>query len=88
MLKLASAYAPMSVNTVFCDRQSARLGADGSWAENSLDVSQRRTSRSGAANGSGRSSTPLTALKMALVAPMPTASVSTIASIAVGARRA
>ena len=37
--------------------------------------------RSGSANGSGRSITALTTLKMAVLAPMPSATVSTTARV-------
>src|SRR5438128_12541513 len=42
------------------------------------------TSRSAAGNGNGRSSTPLTTLKMAVFAPMPRASVSTATAVKPG----
>src|SRR2546426_11249182 len=42
------------------------------------------TSRSAAGNGNGRSSTPLTTLKMAVFAPMPIASVSTATAVKPG----
>jgi hypothetical protein len=45
------------------------------------------TRRSGSANGSGRSATPLITLKIALVAPMPTASVRTATIVNPGAFR-
>jgi hypothetical protein len=44
------------------------------------------TIRSGAAKGSGRSTTALTTLKMAVVAPMPRASVSTAVAAKPGCR--
>jgi hypothetical protein len=42
----------------------------------SRSFSQTRTSRSGAGYGSGRISTPLITLNTAVVAPMPSASVT------------
>ncbi len=46
-----------------------------------------RTSRSGSAKGSGRSSTPFTTLNTALLAPMPNASANTAASAKPGLLR-
>ena len=43
--------------------------------------------RSASRNGSDCSSTPLTTLKMALLAPMPSASVSSAAAVNAGVRR-
>jgi hypothetical protein len=45
------------------------------------------TSRSGAANGSGRTSTVLTTLKIAVLAPIASATVSTTAALNTGERR-
>ena len=49
-------------------------------------VSQIATSRSGSPNGSGRSSVASTSAKMALLAPMPSASVSVATSVKPGER--
>ncbi len=46
--------------------------------------SHTTTSRSGSANGNGRSSTPFTTLNTALVAPIPIASVATAVSVNTG----
>ena len=46
-----------------------------------------RTRRSACSNGSGRSSTVFTTLKIAVLAPMPRASVSTAIAVNAGARR-
>ena len=53
---------------------------------NSGYVPQIITSRSGAAYGSGRSSTPLTTEKIAVVPPIPSPSVSNATSVKPGAR--
>ncbi len=45
------------------------------------------TSRSASSNGSGLSRTPRTTLKMAVLAPMPSASVKMAISVNMGARR-
>jgi hypothetical protein len=60
-----------------CDRQSRKLGCDTAnvGQPRSTLLSQTRTRRSGSVNGSGRSITALTTLKMAVVAPTPSASV-------------
>jgi hypothetical protein len=50
------------------------------------DVSHTRTMRSGSAYGSGASRTECTRLKIAVVAPMPIASVSTAIAVNDGAR--
>ena len=50
-------------------------------------VCHRPTSRSGSSNGSGLSRTPRTTLKMAVLAPMPSASVKMAISVNMGARR-
>jgi hypothetical protein len=47
---------------------------------------QTPTSRSGSANGSGFSRTPRTTLKIAVLAPIPSASVSTATAVKSGAR--
>ena len=44
------------------------------------------TSRSGSGKGSGFSRTPLTTLKMAVLAPMPSASVTSVARVKAGVR--
>ena len=49
-------------------------------------VCQRPTSRSGSGNGSGFSSTLSTTLKMAVLAPIPSASVTSVASVKAGVR--
>src|SRR4030095_4169588 len=60
-----------------CERQSRKLGCDAANVDQprSTLLSQTRTRRSGSVNGSGRSITALTTLKMAVVAPTPNASV-------------
>src|SRR2546427_7802329 len=52
-----------------------------SWRESSV---HNMASRSGSLNGNGRSSTALTTLKMAVFAPMPSASVSTATAVKPG----
>jgi hypothetical protein len=49
-------------------------------------VCQRPTRRSGSGNGSDLRRTPLTMVKMAVLAPMPRASVSTVAAANIGVR--
>ena len=49
-------------------------------------ASHTPTSGSGSSKGSGLSSTPRTTLKMAVLAPMPSASVKTAISVNMGAR--
>ena len=48
-------------------------------------VAVTETSRSGSAKGSGFSRTPYTRLKIAVLAPMPSASVATTVSVKAGA---
>src|SRR4051812_17392343 len=50
-------------------------------------LSSSSTRRSGAANGSGRSSTPLARVNTAVVAPMPTASTRTTGMVSAGVLR-
>src|SRR6266540_3381616 len=50
----------------------------------SFDFSETNTSRPGSLNGGGRSSTALTTLKIAVFAPMPSASVSTATAVKPG----
>ena len=84
--KLATVTAARRSNAVARARQSRKLGCD---AENSGQppsglLSQIRTRRSGSANGSGRSTTVLTTEKIAVFAPMPSASVSNAMSVKPG----
>src|SRR5437660_4501415 len=50
----------------------------------SFDFSETNTSHPGSLNGGGRSSTALTTLKIAVFAPMPSASVSTATMVKPG----
>src|SRR3989454_12001952 len=50
----------------------------------SFDFSETNTSRPGSLNGSGRRRTALTTLKIAVFAPMPSASVSTATAVKPG----
>src|SRR5213075_1194318 len=50
----------------------------------SFDFSETNTSRPGSLNGGGRSSTALNTLKIAVFAPMPSASVSTATAVKPG----
>ena len=50
-------------------------------------ISERTTSRSGSTNPNGRNSTASTTVNIALLAPMPSASVSTTASVNPGLLR-
>src|SRR5437016_12312887 len=54
-----------------------KLGYATDMSSMSLDFSETNASRFGSLNGGGRSSTALITLKMAVLAPMPSASVST-----------
>ena len=67
----------MRSNLLSCLRQSRKLAGATENRPYCGTTSCTRTSASGSGYGSGRSSTPLTTLKMALVAPMPSASVRT-----------
>ena len=67
----------MRSNTVFCWRQSRNVAGATENRPYCGTISCTRTSRSGSGYGSGCSSTPLTTLKIAVVAPTPSASVST-----------
>ena len=78
----------MSSNALFWARQSRQLAAltapRPSWG---LKAVQTLTSRSGSPKGRGRSRTPCTTLNIAVVAPMPNASVTTAAAVKVGCLR-
>jgi hypothetical protein len=82
-----------SLNTVCASRIVANFGYDQGSASRagSLPIAGRaRLSamrRSGSRNGSGRRSIAFTALKMAVLAPMPIASVSTATAVKPGVRR-
>ena len=74
--------APMLSNTVFCRRQSTKFaGATGLLPRCSSTVSSP-----GARYGRGRRSTALTTLKIAVLAPMPSARASTAAAVKAGVR--
>ena len=68
------------------DCQSSMFGGDAKPLAVAGDFSQIVTSRSGFGYGSGRSSVASTSAKMALLAPMPSASVSVATSVNAGAR--
>ncbi len=72
-----------------CARHASTSGYDATSCVSPLFVlvAQMRTSRSEAGKGSGRSSTALTTLKMAVLAPMPSPRVRTATIVKVGFRR-
>ena len=76
----------MPLKTVLCSRQSRKFAGDGVFFGKPRWVafSQTRTSWSGFLNGSGRSRIALTTLKMAVFAPMPSASASTAMAVNAG----
>jgi hypothetical protein len=80
---IVTAYPEMGAiaSRVFdCSRQSLMSGSDALLSSSPRTMVLIDTRREASANGSGLSSTPLTMLKMAVLAPMPTA--STITTIA------
>jgi hypothetical protein len=82
-------YAPRSSNTRLMRRKSAMSGPDTGMAPGTMAgiASWTSASRSGSGKGSGRSRTALTTLKMAVVAPMPSASVTAATAVKPGERR-
>ena len=75
--------APMLSNTVFCRRQSTKFaGATGLLAA----VQQHGELLRAARYGRGRRRTALTTLKIAVLAPMPSARASTAAAVKAGVR--
>src|SRR5436190_9842579 len=62
---------------VTCLRKSSNRPGPRGFGSPSTDLFHRNTIRPGSANGSGLSSAALTTLKMAVLAPMPSASVRT-----------
>jgi hypothetical protein len=82
-LKLTELTADIPSNECVCVFQSMKLAGAGVFFGNPRrDASSHNiTSRSGAANGSGLRSTALTRLKMAVFAPMPSASVNTAMTV-------
>jgi hypothetical protein len=82
---LVSAASPSNDRTPA--RQSRKSGSEAVSRPIATCRPQTITRRSGSGYGSGRSSTPLTMLKMAVVAPMPIASVATTAMVNPGLRR-
>ena len=67
--------------------QSSMFGRRGEARASRSDVSRIVTSRSGSVYGSGRSSVASTSAKIALLAPMPSASVATAIARERGRRR-
>jgi hypothetical protein len=86
------AVAPMA-NVVMVSNERARVDQAANSAGEGIVVnvgprrSQAMTSRSGLENGSGRSSAASASAKMALLAPVPNASVATTMAANPGARR-
>jgi hypothetical protein len=75
----------MPVKTVFCPRQSLRFGTEIVPVKpREMLNSQSLTSLSGSPSESGRSSTPSITEKMAVLAPIPKARVSTATSVKPG----
>jgi hypothetical protein len=75
-VKRVLARADMLAKAGACARQSRKSGSEALSRPMVGWRPQIRITRSGWRNGRGRSSTPSTALKMAVLAPMPSASVS------------
>lgn len=82
-----STKAAIDVNARLRSRKSSRFSGDVGKSSPSGFSSQMRTSRSGSSNDSGRSTTASSTLKIAVVAPMPSASVPTIMAVNPGRRR-
>jgi hypothetical protein len=81
--------AAMSVKTVYWRRQSRNLAEETMLVVPSREAfcSHTITRRSGSSHGNGRSRTAWAALKIAVLAPMPRASVATATAVKPGARR-
>ena len=82
-------YPAMSVNTVLRARQSARFAGAATVCVQPLSglTSEISTSRSGSANGSGRSSTAWTTVNIEVAAPTPMASVAIVTAANAGCFR-
>jgi hypothetical protein len=79
-------YAAIRSSVVACARRSTKSGYEKLVRPKSTYRPNTRTSRSCPSYGSGRSRTPFTTEKIALFAPIPTASVPTTANVKLGRR--
>ncbi len=88
-LKKFDSNAAMSVNTSFCFFQSRKFAAETTFSSQPRwgFCSHTITSRSASLYGSGLSKAALTMVKMAALAPMPNASISTAADVNPGLLR-
>lgn len=87
MLPIDGAYPAMVSNVRLRDFQSSMFGGDAKPRGVVADVCQIVTSCAASRYGSGRSSVASTSAKIALLAPMPIASVITATSVKTGALR-
>ena len=80
---------PISSKDWLCSRQSRKFGADGPsrWIPSLRSVSQTIAVRSEPGKGNERSSTELTTLKIAVLAPMPSPRTSSATSVKPGILR-